>query len=224
MGIWPYSGTWDLGAAYRLAMSALLTAANESLSQRGQQQALLPTPDATKGRKQTRTTQLLPGIVGLLPTPRASASENRTTKPTPSQEARRHGRYLAAEVTLLPTPKATMGGVDLKQGRGGGRDLNTTVRELVEPGRWGKWQPAIQRWAQVFGSLPPEPLTEVKPGRWVLSMRFVEWLMGVPAGHVTEAGLSRTAQVRILGNGVMPEQGALAFRLLMAQKRNGENQ
>lgn len=50
-------------------------------------------------------------FVELWPTPRASASENRTTKPTPSQLAGTHGKYLAAEVLvaeqLLPTPQAS---------------------------------------------------------------------------------------------------------------------
>lgn len=44
-------------------------------------------------------------VVSLLPTPRASQNENRQTRRTPSQEAGRHGKSLAAEVgELLPTP------------------------------------------------------------------------------------------------------------------------
>ncbi|WP_318210212.1 hypothetical protein [Streptomyces sp. SJL17-1] len=47
-------------------------------------------------------------VVSLLPTPRASANENRQTKRTPSQQAGTHGKCLAAEVCeLLPTPTAT---------------------------------------------------------------------------------------------------------------------
>jgi hypothetical protein len=43
--------------------------------------------------------------ISLLPTPRASANENRQTKRTPSQEAGTHGKCLAAEVAgLLPMP------------------------------------------------------------------------------------------------------------------------
>lgn len=45
-----------------------------------------------------------------------------------------------------------------------------------------------------------------------LNARFVEWMMGVPEGHVTEVpGLSRSAQIRVLGNGVVPQQAALAL-------------
>ncbi|WP_280699354.1 hypothetical protein [Kitasatospora sp. GP82] len=40
--------------------------------------------------------------------------------------------------------------------------------------------------------------------------------MGLPAGHVTAVpGLSRTAQLKALGNGVLPAQGAAALRLLL---------
>ncbi|MFE2673754.1 hypothetical protein [Streptomyces hygroscopicus] len=47
-------------------------------------------------------------VVSLLPTPRASENENRQTKRTPSQEAGRHGKSLAAEMgELLPTPTST---------------------------------------------------------------------------------------------------------------------
>jgi hypothetical protein len=38
------------------------------------------------------------------PTPRASEQENRTTKPTPSQIAGTHGKYLASEAATWPTP------------------------------------------------------------------------------------------------------------------------
>jgi DNA (cytosine-5)-methyltransferase 1 len=40
--------------------------------------------------------------------------------------------------------------------------------------------------------------------------------MGLPAGYVTAVpGLSRNAQLRILGNGVVPQQAAHALRLLL---------
>ncbi|MDT3724230.1 hypothetical protein ROS62_04745 [Streptomyces sp. DSM 41972] len=49
-----------------------------------------------------------------------------------------------------------------------------------------------------------------------LSPAFVEWLMGLPAGHVTDVpGLSRSAQLKALGNGVVPQQATAALRLLV---------
>jgi hypothetical protein len=56
------------------------------------------------------------------------------------------------------------------------------------------------------------------PGRtgWILSQYFTEWLMGLPAGWVTAVpGLSRKAMLKLLGNGVVPQQGALAVRALL---------
>jgi hypothetical protein len=40
--------------------------------------------------------------------------------------------------------------------------------------------------------------------------------MGLPAGHVTAVpGLTRNAQLKALGNGVVPQQGAAALGLLL---------
>lgn len=48
-----------------------------------------------------------------------------------------------------------------------------------------------------------------------LSARFVEWMMGLPEGWVTGVpGVSRTAQLRMLGNGVVPQQAAHALSIL----------
>jgi len=45
--------------------------------------------------------------------------------------------------------------------------------------------------------------------------------MGLPAGHVTSvAGLPRSAQLKALGNGVVPLQAAAAIRLLHARASN----
>ena len=48
--------------------------------------------------------------------------------------------------------------------------------------------------------------------------RFVEWMQGLPDGWVTdpEIGVSRTQQLRILGNLCVPQQAALAYRTLAA--------
>ncbi|MFE3647698.1 hypothetical protein ACFXO2_07620 [Streptomyces sp. NPDC059152] len=48
-----------------------------------------------------------------------------------------------------------------------------------------------------------------------LNPPFVEWMMGLPAGHVTDVpGLSRTQQLHALGNGVVPQQAEAALRFL----------
>ena len=67
----------------------------------------------------------------------------------------------------------------------------------------------------MLGRPAPAPAEPGPDGGPRLSARFTEWLMGLPDGWVTGgAGLSRTAQLRILGNGVVPHQAAAALRLL----------
>ena len=39
-------------------------------------------------------------------------------------------------------------------------------------------------------------------------------MMGLPEGHVCALGLSRTAELKMLGNGVCPQQTALALEVL----------
>lgn len=49
-----------------------------------------------------------------------------------------------------------------------------------------------------------------------LNPAFVEWLMGLPEGHVTDVpDLTRNKQLRILGNGVVPLQAAAAVLYLL---------
>lgn len=69
----------------------------------------------------------------------------------------------------------------------------------------------------MFGRLVPSPTEPGKRAERVLSPRLVEWLMGYPDGHVTDLDLSRSAMLRLLGNGVVPHQARAAFRVLMAR-------
>lgn len=79
---------------------------------------------------------------------------------------------------------------------------------------WGSYEPAIRRWEQLTRR-SPAPTEPGKTGAR-LSPAFVEWLMGLPAGHVTQVpGLTRNEQLKALGNGVVPQQAAEALRLLL---------
>jgi DNA (cytosine-5)-methyltransferase 1 len=52
-------------------------------------------------------------------------------------------------------------------------------------------------------------------GKRRLNPRFVEWMQGLPAGHVTGVpDLSRNEQLRALGNGVVPQQALLGLAAL----------
>lgn len=78
---------------------------------------------------------------------------------------------------------------------------------------WGDYGPAIARWEALFWGPAPDPtLPTGKGGKHQLSARFVEWMMGVPDGHVTGCGLPRNAELKALGNGVFPRQAAEALR------------
>lgn len=78
---------------------------------------------------------------------------------------------------------------------------------------WGPYGPAVARWEHALGRLAPPPVDE----RGRLNPVFVEWMIGLPAGWVTDVpGIPRDAQLKALGNGVVPQQGAAAFRSLLA--------
>jgi DNA (cytosine-5)-methyltransferase 1 len=47
-----------------------------------------------------------------------------------------------------------------------------------------------------------------------LNVKFVEYMMGLPAGWVTNLDISRSQQLKILGNGVVPQQAYRALELL----------
>ncbi|TFB96549.1 MULTISPECIES: DNA cytosine methyltransferase [unclassified Cryobacterium] len=84
--------------------------------------------------------------------------------------------------------------------------------------QWGAFEPAIARWELVTGRRAPDPTQgDGRDGSHRLSALFVEFMMGLPVGHVTNPaiGLTRNEQLKALGNGVVWQQAALAVRTLM---------
>lgn len=55
----------------------------------------------------------------------------------------------------------------------------------------------------------PNPLDQDK-----LNPKFVEYMMGLPGGWVTDLDISRAQQLKILGNGVVPQQAYYALQQL----------
>ena len=55
----------------------------------------------------------------------------------------------------------------------------------------------------------PNPLDQSK-----LNPRFVEYMMGLPEGWVTDLDISRAQQFKLLGNGVVPQQAFRALEIL----------
>lgn len=121
-----------------------------------------------------------------------------------SRSDRAHG-------ALIPTPQATNA---TASSAGYGANLHEVARGM-ETGVFGVYGQAIARWERVLGRPTPSPTVPStrEGGRARLSTRFVEWLMGLPEGHVTgeDLGLTREQQLRLLGNGVVPQQGAAAI-------------
>jgi DNA (cytosine-5)-methyltransferase 1 len=85
--------------------------------------------------------------------------------------------------------------------------------------QWGDYLPAIQRWEAVTSRPAPAPTNpDGRNGSHRLAAQFVEWMMGLPAGHVTQAGLTRNQQLKALGNGVVPQQATLAVGYLLNER------
>lgn len=81
---------------------------------------------------------------------------------------------------------------------------------------WGDYEPAVRHWELILGRPAPAPTQAGARGGQQLSPVFVEWLMGLPEGHVTAVpGLTRNEQLGRLGNGVVPQQAAAALRHLL---------
>ena len=69
--------------------------------------------------------------------------------------------------------------------------------------RWGRYADAITRWEHITGRPAPAPalLNDADGPR--PAPAFVEWLMGLPTGWVTDADdLTQNQQITALGNGV----------------------
>ncbi|QCX74926.1 Modification methylase HhaI [Streptomyces sp. YIM 121038] len=127
----------------------------------------------------------------------------------------------ARRLRLLPTPKAS-------DGPHGGPNQRDTSGRYYLPGqavrldeRWvatdgTDYGPAIRRWEHLTGRAAPCPTEPGARGNRRLSPAFAEWMMGLPAGWVTAVpGIPRKEQLRIIGNGVVPQQAHHAYGLLL---------
>lgn len=177
------------------------------------------TPRQTQGRRPLRQ-PAGPGLGTLMPTPTAS-----------DHKAGRHqdgtGHSLTQAVQLLPTPSASDAIMGLPRTSGRPPEKSTKLATRLEYTDYGDYAPAIARWEQVTGRAAPPPTNPPRRagGKPQLSARFVEWLMGLPDGHVTgpDLNLSRERQLRMLGNGVVPQQAALAVHTLIHTAKDVEN-
>jgi DNA (cytosine-5)-methyltransferase 1 len=162
----------------------------------------------------------------LLPTPRESDG----TKGGPGMRGSSGDLMLpSAVMQLLPTPTVndSRGGRNATANRSPGMDHHHsgwTLSDIAHAERWGIYAEAIARHEGVLGRPAPTPtqLSE-RNGKPQLSSRFVEFMMMLPEGWVTDVPnlvdsprkSVRNAQLSLLGDGVVPPQATAAFRFLL---------
>lgn len=85
--------------------------------------------------------------------------------------------------------------------------------------RWGRYTDAIARWEHITGFEAPSPALLQESGAPRPAPAFLEWLMGLERGWVTDLTCDLTAnqQMTALGNGVLPLQAAAALGALLRQ-------
>ncbi len=128
--------------------------------------------------------------------------------------------------TTTAHPNSDTNGKERNAGRVGnpvssheqGRDASVRGRRNPhghQAGTWGPYEAAINRWEHTLGRPAPTP-TIHRAGRDRLNPKFVEWMMGLNEGWVTGHGLTASQELKMLGNGVVPQQARLALDLLAA--------
>jgi len=106
-------------------------------------------------------------------------------------------------------------------GRPGSGRPEPAAADGAETIDWGPFTDAIRRWEYILGRPAPLPRQRsLRGGGDQLAPVFVEWMMGLPAGWVTAVpGVSRNDQLKMLGNGVVPQQAMIAIRTLVHIER-----
>lgn len=131
----------------------------------------------------------------------------------------RHGRPGSTDNSGGRVPDAECGGRV-------GRETQLSRSPVIATGNgsgtdrieWGPYAAAVRRWERLTrpapAPAPTEPNTKGKPR---LNAAFAEWMMGLPAGHVTDPaiGISRGSQLKAIGNGVCPQQAYAALCALL---------
>jgi hypothetical protein len=156
--------------------------------------------------------------IAMLPTP-----TTQETHSGPSQRNRNTVPLNERVKDFFPTPVAgdgakasTNSDTSIRRIEAGRQPFLTDVVQakfLNSEINWGKYEPAIRRWGNLTREVP-EPTVPHKDKRR-LNPAFVEWMMGLPAGHVTGHGLSAAKELKMLGNGVVPQQARSAVTQLM---------
>jgi hypothetical protein len=155
----------------------------------------------------------------LMPTPVASEGTKAPSQQT-SEVKGKTGQVWLSNVAKDMEPKLPTPQVDDSKNTGHNQNRRATLASEVydteHKTNWGKFEPAIKRWEETIGRPAPAPTKpDGKDGAHRLSAEFTEWMMGVPAGWIVDVGLTRNEELKACGNGVVPQQAALALRVLL---------
>ena len=199
---------------------------------------LLPTPDAYSGnrggsqhpekRRDGGHTVSLADVTEheLLPTPTVGNATGGNAQRGGARASEQLLPGIAVAVaggSLMPTPRATRGGssTEMSYALGGTRTDDERTQGVVAPGTdWGPYAAAVARWEAVLGRPAPSPVRmDGNGGKARLNPELPEWMMGWPAGWVTDPaiGLTRAQQLKAAGNGVVPQQAAAALVEMLAR-------
>jgi len=142
--------------------------------------------------------------VSLLPTPKSSDADRGDC---PSERGRR-SPSLVSVAPMLPTPTVT----------NANGNKNNNHGDLLLPGavcdpNFGSYAAAVARQERAFGLPAPAPTELGTKGQPRLSPMFTEWLVGLPAGWITNH-VGRSAAIKIAGNGVVQQAATYALGAL----------
>ena len=130
-----------------------------------------------------------------------------------------HHRERVFVLAFRPTAADTLGVLLDRTGEARSRGFEPPNSDSTshDP-RLGEYGARLRLWESVTGIPMPEPEEDSPRGGRRLSAKFGEWMMDLPRGRVTGIRtIPRTAQFRILGNGVVPRQGRCAIHGLTSR-------
>ena len=194
-----YDATWgcvrasDAGAPHRRERVFIVATDADGAGRQGRGRPVAAADGERRSLTYCRGNPTLIGALKLLPTPRASDGADATSH---------HRTWSSTDYNMHNVARQVV-----KDGVVSGRKGPVPAEAATI---WGEYLPAIERWEVVTGRKAPSPVLDTR-----LNPVFVEWMMGLRLGHVTAVGLARTQELKILGNGVVWQQAALALTHLL---------
>ncbi|MCE0510866.1 hypothetical protein LVJ59_17600 [Microbacterium sp. KKR3/1] len=89
---------------------------------------------------------------------------------------------------------------------------------VVGEAQWGEYEPVVRRWEAITRPAPAPTLPDGKNENHRLASVFPEWMMGYPAGWVTDI-IARNPAIKACGNGVVPQQAYAGLGVLWSRVR-----